>query len=62
MGSFSQRSNSVSLYGTKKKLEYRVAPEEIDYTDKANRYNFKYIPDGGVNVVSEMLKRKYDLS
>jgi len=50
------------LYGTKKELIYRVEPEEIDYTDKKNRWDFHYVPEGGVNVVSPMLSMKYNLS
>ena len=51
-----------SLEGKKAKLMYRVEPEYKDPTLKDNRYDSKYIPEGGVNIVSPMLSMKYNLS
>ena len=48
--------------GKSAKLEYRQPPEEVDYTLKENRYDFKYVPPGGVNVVSALASMKYNLS
>ena len=36
------------LTGQQASLQYRKPPEEIDYTLKQNRYNFKYVPKGDV--------------
>ena len=48
--------------GKRAKLEHRKPPEEVDYTLKENRYDFKYIPRGGVDVVSALATMKYNLS
>ena len=43
-------------------MSYRVKPPTPDFTLKENRYDHKYIPPGGVNIISPMLSMKYNLS
>ena len=55
--------NSIGhVAGVSSKLEYRVKPPTPDHTLQENRYDYKYVPPGGVNVVSPMLSMKYNLS